>query len=103
MQSAVLIVPDAHRDAANAFGAAMGWGEGNYSVALSVSGKAPATHWGCRADVPDSFVAMLDNPPADAAPILAVVQIDLREGGDAYWHFMEVIAASGLQMVQGDD
>lgn len=59
MTSAVLIIPAALRSAANALGAAMGWGPENYTVPLSASGEAPATHWLCRTDVTLDFQATL--------------------------------------------
>ncbi|WRH62048.1 MAG: hypothetical protein RSE12_17000 [Fuscovulum sp.] len=103
MKSAVLIAPGSARAAANALAAKMGWGTENYSVPLSPTGATPATHWGCRADVSDSFVALLENPPAEAVAVIAVLTIDLREGGDPRGHFLEVIASLGLQFVQSED
>lgn len=102
MQSAVMIVPDAHKAAADAFGESMGWGPGNYSVPLSPTGALPATHWGCRANVSEGFLELLADPPAEAAPILAVVTMDIRSTDDARGHFLEVAAGIGLRMVEGE-
>lgn len=100
MQSAVMIVPAAGLAAANAFGASMGWGEANYTVPLSPSGAEPATHWGCRANVTDGFLALLDAPPDEALPVLAVVHIDIRATDDPAGHFREVSAGLGLVIIE---
>lgn len=102
MPSAVLIVPDAHRDAANAFGESMGWGPNNYSVALSADGAAPATHWGCRADVSQAFIDMMADPPAEAAPVLAALISDIADGVQPYDHWTAVLAANSLQIVEAE-
>ena len=99
MQSAVMIVPAAGLAAANALGESMGWGSNNYSVPLSASGALPATHWGCRADVSDGFFTLLESPPAEAAPVLALVQMDFRTTPDPAGHFREVIAGLGLLII----
>lgn len=99
MHSAVFIIPAAYRDAGNALGEAMGWGPGNYSVALSPTGQEPATHYGCRADVGPSFIALMGNPPPEAAPVLAVLHADLRDTDDAYGHWSGVLAGLGLMMM----
>lgn len=102
MPSAVLIIPDAQRDAANAFGESMGWGPNNYSVALSADGAAPATHWGCRADVSQTFIDMMADPPAEAAPVLAVLISDIADGVQPYDHWTAVLADSGLVAVEAE-
>ena len=99
MTSAVLIVPDADRDAANAFGESMGWGPNNYSVALSADGAEPATHWGCRADVGQTFLDMLADPPPEAAPVLAVLISDFADGVDPHDHWMAVLEDNNLQIL----
>lgn len=103
MQSAVMIVPAAGLAAANAFGASMAWGNSNFTVALSASGALPATHWGCRADVSDGFLALLQDPPPEAAPVLAVVKIDIRVTDDPAGHFREVSAGLGLAIIELDE
>ncbi len=103
MTSAVLIVPATDRDAANALGEAMGWGPDNYSVALSGNGLEPPTHWGCRADVSQSFIDMLATPPEEAWPVLAVLISDFSEGLHPYEHWVSVLEAHGLQIIQSDD
>jgi hypothetical protein len=102
MTSAVLILPAAYLAAGNALGEAMGWGAGNYSVPLSPTGTAPATHYGCRAEVGPGFLALMADPPDEAMPVLAVLTADLRETGDGYGHWSDVLASLGLQSVTGE-
>ena len=102
MTSAVMILPAAARDAGNALGASMGWGPSSYSVALSPTGSAPATHYGCCAEVSAGFLALLASPPPEAAPVLAVLTIDTRETADPGAHWHDVLAAQGLVMVSDD-
>lgn len=66
--SAVLIAPAAHRDAANALAQAMDWGAGCYSVPLSASGEAPATHWGLRTGAAPAFADMIGAAAQGALP-----------------------------------
>lgn len=101
MTSAVLIIPADHLKAANAFGAESGWGDGCFSVALSPTGNAPATHYGCRADVSQSFVAMVAKPPPELEWLAAVLDADFSElpGGE---HWPAVLADRGLQPVDAD-
>lgn len=101
MKSAVMIVPASGLAAANAFGQAMGWGPGNYSVPLSPTGAAPATHWGCRATVYQTFLDLLANPPEAALPILAFTVMDLKDTDDFAGHFHGVIAGQGLAIIEG--
>lgn len=112
MPSAVLIIPEAQRDKANALGEALGHGQNNYSVALSATGAEPATHWGGRGEVTDQFIAMiaaaaqgnppagLDYPAADLAEVLGALIADFR--ADADGHFAAVIAAHDLKMVKAE-
>lgn len=100
MTSAVLILPAAYRDAGNSFGVAQGWGEGNFSVPLSASGAEPATHWGCRADVTEGFLAMMADPPAEAMPLLAVMVASFDDNAAPLDHWMATLAANGLVRVQ---
>lgn len=59
MTSALLIIPAPLREAANAVGAAMGWGPNNYDgIALSSDG-VNITHHACRTDVEKSFLGTL--------------------------------------------
>jgi hypothetical protein len=96
MTSAVLIVPAADRDAANALGESMGWGPNNYSVPLTPDGTA-ISHYGCRADVTQTFIDMVANPTPEAQPIVDVLTYDFREG-DGYSHFHEIIAGLNLTL-----
>jgi hypothetical protein len=95
MTSAVLIVPAADRDAANALGESMGWGPNNYSVPLTDG--TDITHYGCRADVTQTFIDMVENPTPEAQPIVDVLIYDFREG-DGYSHFMDVISGLNLTL-----
>ncbi len=101
MKSAVMIVPDAGLVAANAFGEAMGWGPGNYSVPLSPTGAEPATHWGCRATVYQTFLDLLANPTEEALPIFAFTVMDLKDTDDFAGHFHQVIDGLGLAIIGG--
>jgi hypothetical protein len=101
MTSAVLIVPAADRDMANAFGESMGWGPNNYSVPLTTDGTT-ISHYGCRADVGQGFLDLMLNPPPEAESVLSVLVSDFRET-DGYTHFHEVIAGLGLSLYVEED
>ena len=112
MPSAVLIIPEAQRDKANALGEVLGHGPNYYSVALSATGAEPATHWGGHGEVTDQFIAMiadsaqgnppagLDYPLADLAEVLGTLIADFR--ADADGHFDAVLSANGLKMVAAE-
>lgn len=115
--SAVLIIPAALREAADAIGAAMGWGPCSYTVALTADGET-VTHYAARADVSDGFIHLvvgLDPLPEGmgehAAPVLAALVADFSPGlpsDDAparptLWgrdHFDAVLAAHGLTVAE---
>lgn len=99
MTSAVLILPAAYRDAGNNFGVAQGWGEDNFSVPLSATGLEPATHYGCRADVTDGFLAMMADPPAEAVPLLAVMVSSFADNVQPYDHWVTTLEANNLMRV----
>ena len=97
--SAVLILPAAYREAGNALSAEMGWQPvdavpGTYSVPLMTSDVL--THWGCRGDVTQSFIDMVENPTPETQPLIDVLIYDFRTTGDPYQHFMDVIEANNL-------
>ena len=97
--SAVLILPAAYRQAGNDLSAEMGWqpvdaDPGTYSVPLMTG--AVLTHWGCRADVTQAFIDMIENPTPETQPLIDVLIYDFRVTGDPYTHFMDVIGESGL-------
>ena len=96
MTSAVLILPSAYRDAGNSFGVQQGWGEGNFSVALSADGSEPATHWGCRADVSQSFVDMVTNSDD---PLVSVLISSFEDDMDPYDHWITTLAENDLTVV----
>jgi len=102
MTSAVLILPDAYRAAGDAFGVAQGWGGGNFSVPLSADGLETVTHWGCRADVTEGFLAMMADPPPEAVPLLAVMVSSFADGVAPYDHWIATLAESSLTRVQDD-
>jgi hypothetical protein len=117
--SAVLIIPAALKPAADAIGAAMGWGPCSYTVPLTADGET-VTHYAARADVGDGFlhmVAGLDPLPEGigehAAPVLAALVADFSPGlpsDDAperptLWgreHFDAVLAAHGFSIAETD-
>jgi hypothetical protein len=108
MLSAVIIIPVAHRAAANALGEAMGWGPDNYSVPLSATGKLPASHYGLRAWVTEEFVRMLDAPTApdgypakDFAGAMSALMVSIQPGAEG--HFAEFIKENGLQLANAGD
>ena len=102
MTSAVLILPDAYRAAGDAFGVAQGWGDGNFSVPLSATGLEPATHYGCRADVTEGFLAMVADPPLEAVPLLAVMVSSFADGVQPYDHWIATLAENNLTRVTID-
>ena len=86
--------------------------EAYVSVALSPTGREPATHWGGRGEVTGEFIAMiadaaqgnppagLDYPAADLSEVLGALIADFR--ADADGHFADILAANGLQMVTAE-
>ena len=100
MTSAVLILPATYRDAGNAFGVAQGWGEDNFSVPLSATGLDPATHYGCRADVTEGFLAMMADPPPEAVPLRAVMVSSFADGVQPYDHWIATLADNNLTRVE---
>ena len=104
--SAVLILPAAYRDAGNDLSAEMGWqpvgaDPGTYSIPLcATSAPTVITHWGCRADVTQTFIGMVENPAPEVQPLVDVLIYDWRVTGDPHGHFIDVIAANGLTVQQ---
>lgn len=111
--SAVLIVPAAQRDAANALAEAMGWGPDCYSVPLSPDGAAPVTHWGLHSWVQESFALMLGAagegqmppeliaagyPPEDFVAVLGALIYSLWP--DMTGHVADVLQAAGLMLAE---
>lgn len=99
MTSAVLILPNAYRDAGNAFGVEQGWGDNNFSVALSADGSEPATHWGCRADVSPNFIEMVENPSPENQPLVAVLIYNFEDNISPYDHWVQILALNNLAVV----
>ena len=113
IKSAIFIAPAAARDIGNAFGEAMGWGQGVFSVRLSGTGAEPVTHFGARADIGIGVQGMLDNPPPGAPPFVvltdditplpvlpAEIIVHTRVTSDPYQHFLDVAGSQGLAPIQ---
>jgi hypothetical protein len=116
MTSAVLIIPAAVLDDANAVGLALGHGPNNYTVPLaSDADPGTVTHYGARADVSSEFIAVVAAgkagtlPPVDWSAVgidetraLAVVDAlvaDFDEAGahpSPLAHWSAALAAHGL-------
>ncbi|MCC5983436.1 MAG: hypothetical protein JJU42_03620 [Rhodobacteraceae bacterium] len=107
--SAVLIVPAATKSAADAVGAAMGWGPVSYTIPLGDSDAV--THYAARADVSEQFVRWVKglDPLPDPAfqPVINALIVDFspdptHEGDDpppVLWgraHLDAVLVAQGL-------
>lgn len=104
--SAVLILPEAYRQAGNDLSAEMGWQPvgaepGTYSVPLCTDGVL--THWGCRADVTQGFIDMVENPTPETQPLIDVLIYDWRVTGDPYQHFVDVITANNLTVQEAPE
>lgn len=113
--SLVSIVPVAHVAALNALGLALGWGDGEHSVALSPTGAAPASHYGLRAWARAQTKATFDALKADptqAPPVpghsaaavhaaIAAVILNWRDDapGVGSTHWADVLSALMLQRV----
>lgn len=97
MKSAVLIIPAAMRDAANAVGMAMGWGPDNYTIPLASDGST-VTYYGCRTYVSEEFIAMLETPPPipGAEDVIAALIVDLNDTLAPWDHADAAFAAAGL-------
>jgi hypothetical protein len=100
MTTMIFIIPAAMRDAGNAMAEAMGWGGPVFVVPVSPTGAEPPTHWGFPAIVSQEFLALLANPPPDAAALVAQIDTDTAEGIDTGAHWQAAIAARGLVPVQ---
>jgi hypothetical protein len=107
MHSAVLIIPAALKPAADAIGAAMGWGPTSYTVPLSADGET-VTHYAARADVTDSFVNWItgseplpSNIAEHAAPVLAALITDFSQTQWGREHFDSVLAQHNMTIYEG--
>jgi hypothetical protein len=69
---------------------------GTYSVPLMTADVL--TNWGCRADVTQTFIDMVENPTPEEKPLVDVMIYDWRETGDPYTHFMDLISKNGLNI-----
>lgn len=101
-QSLSMIVPDAQKQAADAFFAGLGWGSPTFSAPLAETEEGPATHWGCHIWQTPEFVAVLNASIASAAPDLAVLDdifFHIVTGGAPWQNFAAALALSGLVRV----
>ena len=97
MLSAVLIIPAALREKANALAEAMGWGPNNYSVPLSVGGTDPATHYGLHSWVGPEFVDLL------AAADRGQMPAPLAAAGYPSDHFAAVVGTLNASILESSD
>lgn len=111
--STVLVLPKDQKDAGNAVAVALGHdvAPGNtYSVALSPSGSAPATHYGCHTWARPEFIAQLQAAEQGSAPEIpgvdmptlmsVLVKSVMPEGANPVQHFMDVLKANGLTRIE---
>jgi hypothetical protein len=98
----VFIIPAALKEAGDAMSVAMGWGGPVFVQPLSADGQEPPTHWGFPAVVGAEFMALWDNPPPEAAALVAAIEVDTREGDDTAGHWWDALAAMGLTPVPQD-
>jgi hypothetical protein len=113
--SAVCVVSAENLHIGNQLAEALGHGPNNHSVALSPNGSEPATHYACRAQVNDVFVAMVMGAaeggfpeidgltPEQIAGAFSVMQIDIQPAGDGYQHFIDYTSSLGLQRVMPEE
>ena len=114
--SAVLIIPAALKSQADAVGAAMGWGEVSYTIALTDGTKTgEVTHYAARADVPEQFVRWIKGvdplPDPAAQPVIDALIADFSPDPWAaekppLWgreHLDKVLEAMGLQGVEAEE
>lgn len=120
--SLVLILPAATQTDGDAVAVALGHadGPGTYSVPLSATGAEPAMHYGCRTWARTEFVAMVGiatsgNVPDGTHPDIASVALgmrsqypamcaalihDARNTESPFQHWIDVLAANGLQRIE---
>jgi len=113
--SAVLVVSADNQAIGNQLAEALGHGPNNYSVPLSADGSEPATHFGCRAQVNEVFVAMVQGAsqgslpeidgmaPQEVAQAFMAMSIDIQQTDDPYNHFVSYTQSLGLTFVSQDE
>ena len=110
--SAILIIPAAMKVQADAVGAAMGWGEVSYTIALTNDPETgEVTHYAARSDVSEQLIRWVRGlgplPDPAAQPVIDALIADFSpdptyEGDDppsVLWgraHLDAVLAAQGL-------
>ena len=107
MPRMIAIVPAALREQADAASAAEGWGPNNYSVPLSPTGAAPATHYGLHTNLGPKAVALLADAetgargPAVRQLMRAIDRtvVPDNHGVRPYAQFMAKLAELGLQRI----
>lgn len=112
--SAVCVVPASHQEIGNQLAEGLGHGPGNYSVPLSFDGLDPPSHFGCRAQVNEFFVQIVQSAgigefpeiegmsQAEVYQAFSAMSIDIQQSPDPYTHFVEYIGSLGLQMISGE-
>lgn len=109
--SAVCVVSVADREIGNQLAEGLGHGPGNYSVPLSSDGLNPPSHYGCRAQVNEVFVQIVQSATGGEFPEIegmtsleiytafVAMSIDIQMNVDPYTHFVEYITSLGLMMI----
>ncbi|OYW56764.1 MAG: hypothetical protein B7Y80_01390 [Hyphomicrobium sp. 32-62-53] len=109
MISAILVVPVDLRERANFLALCLGWGPDSYSVPLTIDGET-ISHFACRADVTESFLAMISDAsngifpsipmtPQEISAVVVGLLSDFAAPGQyesARSHFEAAIARHGL-------
>jgi len=118
--SAVLILPDAHRQTGNLGHIGMGRadeGVAIYSAPLSADGAEPATHWGLHTWAPAEWVDMMMNAKvngilpdepwedygtteADVRAAFAALAMSVKPDGDHEGHFDAFAAQLELKRIE---
>lgn len=102
--SAVLLIPEAHKDVMNTIAEALGYGPNNIAVKLA---KTDNSVWyGCHTWCNQVFVDQIANPPEEASLIpgsseaLASLVTSIVEGGDPSSNWFTTLEANGLSVVE---
>ena len=107
--SVLMIIEAEHRVNGNILGAALGYGERNYSVALSPTGDGPPTHWAARTEATQHFIDILTGASQGVFPeipsmtpeqvgfLMSKTTVDIKEHQDSpLEQFNEKIDEMGL-------
>ena len=99
MKSLMILVPEPQLAETNAMLHDLGWPEDNFTVALSVTGAAPITHYGLRASVDAAFCNAIDQALAEKPDLTAALIINTCSDKNRHQQFPSVVAAAGLQLI----